>query len=416
MNDPKTPEQPTPTPYDVTLYGATGFTGRQAARYFARHAPPTLRWAIAGRDPDKLSELAARLDRAPDGVVVANALDPDAIDRMCAQTRVVLSTAGPFSRYGDHVVAACVAHGTGYVDITGETPWVRRLIDRHHAQAAQDGTRIVPFCGFDSVPSDIGALALVEHLRRRGTGTARVEAYFSGKGGFNGGTLASAVALGESGDLDEVEDPSLLNPEGRRPDPQAEPDPAGPRSARGRWLAPFGMGPINTRVVRRSRALAAERGADYGPQFSYQEWMDCGRGLKGMAVAAAVGAAMAAFTPLVGSDSGRKLLTRFGPEPGQGPSEEAMDGGFTRARYHAVGDDGSVVEAELFVEGDPGNRATVLMLCEAALALALDAESLPPGGGVLTPASGIGLRLLERLVLAGVRFEVDGRPWRAPEA
>jgi len=394
--------------FDVILYGATGFTGRQTAHYFARNAPDDLRWAIAGRNPGKLDALAVELERAPAGVVVANALDKDATSAMVARTRVLLTTAGPFSRYGDHVVDACVFHRTDYVDITGETPWVRRLIDRNHAQAEADGTRIIPFCGFDSVPSDIGTLALVEHLRTTGAATARVEAYFTGKGGFNGGTLASARAMGELGWLEEVDDLSLLNPDDRRPDPGAEPDPQGPSKQHGRWLAPFLMGPINTRVVRRSHALRAARGQGYGPGFAYQEFMDCGRGLKGMVSAAAVGAGLAAFAPLVASDSGRKLVARFGPDPGEGPSEAVMDAGFTRVRYHATGADGGEARATLFVPGDPGNRTTVLILCEAALALALDRDALPEGGGVLTPATGIGLRLLERLTDAGATFEFEG--------
>ena len=393
--------------FDVILYGATGFTGRQTAHYFARHAPDGLKWAIAGRDRSKLDALAGTLGRAPDGVVVANAFDKDAVSAMVAQCRVLLSTAGPFSRYGDHVVDACVFHRADYVDITGESPWVRRVIDRHHVQAAEDGTRIIPFCGFDSVPSDIGALALVEHLRARGTGTARVESFFSGKGGFNGGTLASARAMGELGWLDEVRDPSLLNPAELRPDPHAEKDPEAPRRFDGRWAAPFLMGPINTRVVRRSHALSSLRGEGYGRAFTYQEWMDCGRGLKGMVTAAAIGTGLAAMQPLVASDSGRKLIERFGPDPGQGPSERTMDGGFTRCRYRASGEDGSEVKAELSAQGDPGNRVTVLALCESALALAVDGAALPDGGGVLTPATGIGLLLLERMKAAGVSFRIE---------
>lgn len=394
--------------FDVILYGATGFTGRQTAHYFARNAPEGLRWAIAGRSRDKLDALMTEIGGAADGVVVANAHDRDAVGAMVARTRVLSTTAGPFSRYGDHVVDACVFHRADYVDITGESPWVRRVIDRHHEKAAEDGTRIIPFCGFDSVPSDIGTLALVEHLRALGTTTARVEAYFTGKGGFNGGTLASARAMGELGWLDEVDDPSLLNPADRRPDPYAEPDPEGPRNADGRWLAPFLMGPINTRVVRRSHALWSARDAAYGPTFAYQEWMDCGKGLKGMAMATAIGAGLAAAAPLMASDSGRKLLARFGPDPGDGPSEATMDSGFTQARYRATGDDGSTARARLQVQGDPGNRATVLFLCESALALALDRDALPAGGGVLTPATGLGLPLLARLKAAGVTFEIEG--------
>lgn len=401
-----TPERP----YDIVVYGATGFTGRQSARYLAERAPSSLRYAIAGRNPDKLAALRDELDaiRAPAGVIVADAADADAVHAMCAQTRVVLTTAGPFSRYGDAVVDGCVLAGTDYVDITGETPWVKRLIARHHRPAADNGARIVPFCGVDSIPSDLGALALVDHLRQtRGVGTARVEAIFAAKGGLNGGTLASAIAMGEQGWLAEVSDPDLLDPDAH--DGAAEGDPLRPRyhDGFGRWLSPFVMGAINTRVVRRSHGLGALDGQGYGRDFTYQEYMDCGRGPKGALTAGAISAGLVAFASLFVTRPGRAVARKLGPAPGQGPSEQTMDGGFLRTRYRAEGDDGHLITATLHADGDPGNRVTVMMLCESALALALDRDDLPDGGGVLTPATGIGLRLLDRLRAAGMRFEIQ---------
>lgn len=402
--------QSTERPYDIVVYGATGFTGRQSARYLAEHAPSSLRYAIAGRNPDKLEAVRAELDalRAPDGVIVADATDPDAVHAMCAETRVVLTTAGPFSRYGDAVVDGCVLAGTDYVDITGETPWVKRLIARHHRPAAESGARIVPFCGVDSIPSDLGALALVDHLRQtRDVGTARVEAIFAAKGGLNGGTLASAIAMGEQGWLAEVADPNLLDPDAH--DGAAESDPRRPRrhDGFGRWIAPFVMGPINTRVVRRSHGLGAIEGRGYGRGFAYQEFMDCGRGPKGALVAGAVSAGQIAFAPLFATAPGRAVAEKLGPAPGEGPSDQTMDGGFLRVRYRAEAEDGHLITATLHADGDPGNRVTVMMLCESALALALDGEDLPDAAGVLTPATGIGLRLLDRLRAAGMRFEIQ---------
>lgn len=396
-------------PYDIVVYGATGFTGRQATRYLAEHAPDGLRYAIAGRSRDKLTALAGELAaiRAPAGVIVADADDANAVHAMCGQTRVVLNTAGPFSRHGDTVVDGCAMRATDYVDITGETPWVRRLIDRHHQPAAAEGTRIIPFCGVDSVPSDLGALALVDHLRQtRGTGTVRVEAIFAARGGLNGGTLASGIAIAERGWLAEVGDPTLLDPPEARG--EAEADPTRPRHHEGfgRWTAPFVMGPINTRVVRRSHALGRLAGAGYGERFTYQEYMDCGTGVTGAAMAAALTAAQVAFAPALATKPGRAIAERLGPAPGEGPSEKTMDGGFLRVRYLAEGEDGHRVGATLRAEGDPGNRVTVMMLCESALALALDHAALPKGGGVLTPATGIGLRLLDRLRAAGMSFEI----------
>ncbi|MBP6465834.1 MAG: saccharopine dehydrogenase NADP-binding domain-containing protein, partial [Rubrivivax sp.] len=175
-------------PYDVVLYGASGFVGRQTVAYFARQAGGP-RWAVAGRSAARLQAVRQACGAAQAGVVVADAADAVALDALAAQTRVVLSTAGPFARHGSELVAACVRHGTHYVDITGETPWVREMIERHHDAAARRGTRIVPGCGFDSVPSDLGAWGVAQALwKRHGERCASVKACFSLRGGLNGGT------------------------------------------------------------------------------------------------------------------------------------------------------------------------------------------------------------------------------------
>jgi short subunit dehydrogenase-like uncharacterized protein len=261
--------------YDVVLYGASGFVGRQTVAYFAQHAGH-LRWALAGRNEARLKQAreAAGAGAAKAGLVVADAADDKALAALAAQTKVVASTAGPFALYGSALVAACVAHGTHYCDITGETLWVRAMIDRHHEQAAEQGTRIVPCCGFDSVPSDIGALLVAEAVKREGGERCiSVKACHSIRGGLNGGTLASLLNIAEAGELDRLGDPFLLNPEGPLPaDRRAHADPLAPRhdSDFDAWLAPFVMAAINTRIVRRSVALAGARSA-YAPGMVYQE-------------------------------------------------------------------------------------------------------------------------------------------------
>ena len=157
--------KPQPRRFDVVLYGATGFVGRQTVAYFSEHAGG-LKWALAGRSRKRLEALAVGLGLEDAGILVADAEDDAALAALAAQTRVLLSTAGPFALYGSALVAACVAQRTHYVDITGETPWVRGLIDRHHVKAARDGTRIIPCCGFDSVPSDLGAWLVAQALMR----------------------------------------------------------------------------------------------------------------------------------------------------------------------------------------------------------------------------------------------------------
>lgn len=395
---------------DLILYGATGFAGRQAARYLAERGPADLRWAVAGRSAERLEAVRAGLDpavRERVAVVVADSGDPAAVDAMVARGRAVLTTAGPFARYGTPVVAACVARGVDYVDITGETPWVRDLIDRFHGEAAARGVRIVPCCGFDSVPSDLGTWLVADWIRRTWDQPTRLVrgAFAAGGGGLNGGTLASALAMGEAGRLEELNDPFLLSPPGQRGDPARVADRKGVEwdPDLERWLAPFFMAPINTRVVRRSAGLLAEAGSPYGEPFRYDEALETRSRLRAWGFAAG----MAAAEPFLRRRLGRRLLGRLGPEPGQGPSEEAMARGWFRCRLLGVAADGRKALGEVSGQGDPGNRATVTFLCEAALALVRDREALPDRAGILTPATAFDGVLAERLrERAGYRVEV----------
>ena len=348
-----------------------------------------------------LSSLAGAADA---GVLVASADDTRALNALARQSSVVLSTAGPFDLYGSKLVAACVRHGTHYVDITGETPWVQGLIAQHHAQAARDGTRIIPCCGFDSVPSDLGAWMQVQAMRKgHGVPCAGMKVAFSLRGGVNGGTLASALHMLDSGQAVALADPFLLNPPDQRPVARAcDRDPswlhfdADFKS----WLGPFFMGPVNTRVVRRSAALL-----DYGPDFRYQEYLRVGTGPLAAAAAASISAGMGLSRIALAWAPVRSLAARIAPRPGEGPSAERMDGGAFRCDFVTRSVNGIHLRGQVSDQGDPGNRATTKMVCEAALALALDGAQLPGGpglGGVLTPASGLGAVLVDRLRAAGM--------------
>ena len=399
--------------YDVVLYGASGFVGCQTVAYFAAHPEvrsKRLRWALAGRTATKLEATRQAIPGAKKaGIVVAEAHDIQAMDALAASTRVVLSTAGPFALYGSELVAACVRHGTHYVDITGETPWVRGLIDQHHALAQKTGARIIPFCGFDSVPSDLSAWLAREAMQAQfGEACAHVKVAFSLRGGFNGGTLASLFNMLNNGQSAQMADPFLLNPLGSRPvSPSAHVDPIAPRydADFSAWLGPFMMSTINTRVVRRSAALLG-----YGGDYGYQEYLRLGRGPV---------AAVAATTLSVGSVASqaalrlrpvRWLAQRLAPAPGAGPSEARMVSGSFRARWIGESASGHQVRGVIADQGDPGNRATTKMLCESALCLALQRDELPGGpehGGLLTPASGLGDVLVQRLRAAGMTLEID---------
>ena len=388
--------------YDLVLYGASGFTGRQTVEYCKRSAPAGLSWAIAGRNRSKLDGVNV----AGADVLVADAQDDRALDDLARQTRVVASTAGPFGLYGTKLVDACVRNRTHYCDITGETPWIRRQIDRHHAQAAADGTRIVPGCGFDSIPSDFGAWLTCRHMRDTlHSEASSISAYFRVGGGINGGTLASLFHMLETNQLAVSRDPFLLDP-----DPAAHPaaerarnaDPAGVRydAYLGRWVGPFLMGSINTRIVRRTQALL-------GTRFDYQEYSKyrSSRTARGALIGGKV------FESILASAFGRRILKRLLPKPGEGPSEKVMNEGFFECEFIATNGNDGRVRGVLKGQGDAGNRITVKCLCESAFLLAdlsHRKEGVKPfaGGGVLTPVTGLGEDLVARLAKAGITFDM----------
>jgi short subunit dehydrogenase-like uncharacterized protein len=401
--------------YDVVLYGASGFTGKQTVQYFAKHArSDQVRWAIAGRSQKKLEAIKAQIGAAANvDVLEADSQDQQAVDAMVSRTRVILNTAGPFTLYGDAIIDACVRLKTHYVDITGETPWVKNLIVRYHNQAASDGTRIIPFCGFDSVPSDLGTYLVVRHIQEKlGVPCREVKAYFQLYGGLNGGTLASGFNLQASGQSALVRNPFLLNPQGEYSKQEIEQnrDPEEPQYDKdlGTWVAPFFMSAINTRVVRRSSALYEQWQEAYGKDFSYQEYLKFDEPFAWIK-AAGVTAGMALFTGALQQPPIRSLLTPVLPQPGSGPSEKVMNEGWFRCELLGIAMDGRKVRGLIRDQGDPGNRATVKFLCESALSLALNQDTLPGGperGGILTPATGLGDVLADRLRKAGMTIAV----------
>ncbi len=402
--------------YDVVLYGASGFTGQQTVHYFAQHAPHgRIRWAIAGRNRAKLEAVKAQLGVSAEtvDVLVAESHDQAAVDAMVAQTRVILSTAGPFALYSNAIVDACVRLRTHYVDITGETHWVKTLIDRYHEQAAADGTRIIPFCGFDSVPSDLGTYLLVRYIQHKLRVTCtHVKAYFQMYGGVNGGTLASMFALYDSGQAAQTRDLFLLNPAGEHSQEELtrSRDPVLPAydTDSGGWVGPFFMGPINTRVVRRSQALYAQWQESYGPGFTYQEYLKF-NGPLGAFKALGVTGGIALVQGTMQLAPLRNMLRPLLPQPGSGPSTRTMDNGWFRCELVGHTNNRDRIRGYIADRGDPGNRATVKFLCESALSLVLHERELPGGhhrGGILTPAAGLGNVLAHRLRAAGMTIEI----------
>jgi short subunit dehydrogenase-like uncharacterized protein len=401
--------------FDVVIWGATGFTGELVAQYFARHRPEGLRWAIAGRNQTKLENIRAGLCEIDDTLgelelLTGDSHDAASLDVIAARATVVVSTVGPFAKYGSELVAACVKNGTHYCDITGESHWVRRMIDAHHDEARKTGARIVHCCGFDSIPSDIGCQLLqLEARKQQGAPCSRTTLYVDRvKGAMSGGTLATMGNLMEEATRDRsirriLGDPYALNPEGERHGPDGADQTGIGREPGGGWTAPFVMAAINTRIVRRSNALM---GYPYGKDFRYQELMRFPPGAKGLMMATALTGSLATFTALMVAGPTRRLLSKTVlPKPGSGPSRHDRENGFYRLRLVGSGGPRDIV---VRVEGDadPGYGDTAKMIGQSALCLALDGDALESEGGVLTPASAMGSVLLERLRGAGMRFDV----------
>jgi short subunit dehydrogenase-like uncharacterized protein len=396
--------------YDLILYGATGFVGQQAIAYLAEHASEETRWAIAGRSLAKLEAARdavaaqhASVKSIP--IIVADAQDDAALAKLAAATHVVLSCAGPYALYGSKLVAACVKQQTHYCDITGETPWIRQMIDSHHEQALANSTRIVPGCGFDSVPSDLGAYLLLREMKKRfGEECTQIKAAFTlGGGGLNGGTLASVMNMIESKQSKALNNPFLLNPADTAPkDVSAHRDPLGAHHDAdfNAWLGLFVMGPVNTRVVRRSLALRGEKA-------SYQEYLRFGRSLVAGAVAGSFGVGSKISMGLLEISPLRKLAQRMIPQPGQGPSAASMARGFFKIELIGQSAQGHKLRAIIGDSLDAGNGATVKMMCESALALAENENQLPKTAGVITPSFAFGDVLEKRLLAAGMRVEVS---------
>ncbi|MEU6293266.1 saccharopine dehydrogenase NADP-binding domain-containing protein [Streptomyces sp. NPDC046988] len=379
-------------PYDIVLFGATGFVGELTARYLAAHAPEGLRWAIAGRGEEKLRRLRDRLPGAPDaGVLRADVSDPDSLRELAGQARVVATTVGPYVRYGDALAAACADSGTDYLDLTGEPEFVDWTYVRHDARARETGARLVHACGFDSIPHDLGVYFTVRQLPEGVPLT--VDGFVSVDATFSGGTFASALgqfARGRQLRAAAVErrrhEPRLV---GRRAvTPTGAPRFAGEVGA---WALPLPT--IDAQVVRRS-AKALDR---YGPDFRYRHYAAVRRLPVAVGGVAAVGALLAAAQV---PPARRWLSGRL--KPGEGPSAEKRAKSWFSVRF--VGEGGG---RKVFTEvagGDPGYDETAKMFAEAALCLALDA--LPPTSGQVTTAVAMGDALTERLVAAGIRFRV----------
>ena len=386
-------------PFDIVVHGATGFTGRLVVEYLLQRYPAGsgLRWAMGGRNAEKLAAVRDELGAPADTpLVVTDSASMESLQALMAQTRLVLTTVGPYQLYGNELVAACAAAGVDYVDLCGEPAWMRHMIDAHEATAQASGARIVFSCGFDSIPFDLGVFVLQREMKARfGHPANRVRGRVRKmKGTFSGGTAASLKATMAASAADPKVLDLLKNPFSLTPGFEGPRQPTGHKpmldEALGMWVAPFVMAAINTRNVHRSNFLLQHA---WGTDFVYDEMLVTGPGEKGEAIANAV-----ANDKSMGSDKG--------PKPGEGPSREERDAGFYDVLF--LGDDGQGNTLRVGVKGDrdPGYGSTSKMIAEAAVCLLQEATGTP--GGIWTTAPAMGEPLVARLQAnAGLTFAVE---------
>ncbi len=400
---------------DIVVFGATGFVGRLVAGCLAESAPAGLRVGLAGRSPQRLAQVRAGLGPAAARwpLIAADSTDAASMAALAASTRVVATTVGPYARSGLPLVAACAAAGTDYADLTGEVLFMHDSIRAYDRPAATSRARIVHACGFDSIPSDLGVLLLADAARAAGAGdledtTLVVRAL---KGGISGGTVASGRGQAQELRADPARRQIAADPYALSPDRGQEPDLGDQREPRGVhfdldlgvWVGPFVMGATNARVVRRSNAVG---GWAYGRGLRYREVTGFGAGRAAAVRAAAMTAGQWAVLGALGVGPARPLLDRLLPSPGSGPGEATRRTGHFRMEITARTSTGARFVATVAARGDPGYAATSVMLAQSALCLALDAGRLPQRAGVLTPATAMGLVLVERLRAAGHTYDV----------
>ena len=386
--------------FDLVVHGATGFTGRLVVEYLLQRYPNNssgLRWAMGGRSAEKLAAVRDEVGAPADTpLVLTDSADPASLRALMAQTRQVLTTVGPYQLYGNELVAACAQSGVDYVDLCGEPAWMRKMIDGHEAQAKTSGARIVFSCGFDSIPFDLGVLMLQNEMKARfGQAASRVRGRVRKmKGGMSGGTTASLKATMAASQSDPRVLDLLRNPFSLTPGFEGPRQPSGNKpmidEALGLWVAPFVMAAINTRNVHRSNFLLQHA---YGTDFVYDEMLVTGAGEKGEALANAVAA-------------DKSMGAEGGPKPGEGPSRAEREAGFYDVLFLGQTATGDNLRVGVKGDRDPGYGSTSKMITEAAVCLLQDSGAT--AGGIWTPASAMGTRLITRLEKnAGLRFAVE---------
>ncbi|MGB2139218.1 MAG: saccharopine dehydrogenase family protein [Psychrobacter sp.] len=406
-------------PYAVVLYGATSFVGQITAKYLSQFLADSndIEWAIAGRDEEKLKKLQSEISDSGSAkkvdIIIANSNDEASLDEMTKQAKVVISTVGPYLKYGEPLIKSCANNGTDYVDLTGEAIFIKDMMDKYQDTASQSGARIVNSCGFDSIPSDLGVYFTQQQAEKQFDEVCekihmRVKA---AKGGLSGGTVASMATIFEEVGKDksrrkQVANPYLLNDDADAPNVRQK-NVSKPEydSEHGRWLAPFVMASINTRIVHRTNQLTDY---EYGREFKYDEAMWMKDGVKGQLTSYALSAGLFGFATTMMFKPSRELLSKHVlPKSGSGPSKSEQENGYFDIRFFGYTASNDSISTKVTGDRDPGYGSTSRMLAQSALCLAQDISHQDVKGGFWTPASAMGDKLIARLEEhSGLSFEV----------
>ncbi|MAQ21682.1 MAG: saccharopine dehydrogenase [Flammeovirgaceae bacterium] len=396
--------------FDIIIWGATSFTGKLVTEYiFKKYGSSKIKWAIAGRNLKKLEKIRYQVADENIPIFIADSFDEESLSKFVKKTKVVCSTVGPYSLYGTKLVKLCVDNNTNYCDITGEAHWIRSLIDRFHEEAKSKKIKIINSCGFDSIPSDMGVYFIQNEIKKINNNYAKsIKMRVAGiRGGISGGTYSSINNLLKEAYRDKSIFKVLNNPYGLNPKDKMEGlDKKDLRKIifdkeSNSWIYPFIMAGINTKIVRRSNALS---NFIYGKDFRYEEAMIAGKGISGFwkAILAVFPLAMIGLNP---NSFLKKIVDSFMPKPGEGPGIEKRKNGFYNLRFYITLNNNRTAFAKVIGDSDPGYGSTSKMLAESALCLAFD--NLSDNYGVITPSSGMGDKLLNRLKEnAGLSFEL----------
>ena len=395
---------------DLIIWGATGFTGQLVSKYvYKKYSKTGLKWGIAGRNKGKVSDVAKQLNIDVDKIFIADCNDIESLIKLTSRTKVICTTVGPYAKLGANLIEACIKTNTNYCDITGETQWIRKMIDKYHSKAKENKIKIINSCGFDSIPSDMGVFySQKKFFEKTGKYANSINMRVAGaKGGISGGTYNSLSNVLEEARVDKEVRKTLTNPYGLNPiGRQNGPDKTDLQSVifdkvSNSWIAPFVMAGINTKIVRRSHALIDFK---YGSDFSYDEATLSGKGFFGQVKGYLSLVPIFLATRNKGSFI-KKIVDYVLPKSGEGPSEKTRISGYYNLRFYLIHQNKTYL-SKVIGDMDPGYGSTSKMLAESAVCLTLD--KTPETYGILTPSVGLGEPLLKRLQEnAGLTFIFD---------